>query len=294
MAIDFPSTGLTANVTTYSAGSRTWQWTGVYWKATSTTVGYTGSIGSVGYTGSWGYFGSTGYTGSVGYTGSASTAVGYTGSWGYFGSVGYTGSLGYTGSASTVIGYSGSQGESSYSYSTSAPSSPKVGDRWYDSNNGVEVVWTDDGTSTQWVEIAASGYLGQTGYAGSRGVTGFVGSQGLNTMLVALSDELNALTTGTPKLTIRAPSTMYLGTAPRAMVTSASTSGNVTVDMLVAGTTILGTKLILNSGVYSTYSSPATLVTTPTTISEDAVITFNVTYAGTNAAGLKVTVYFNG
>ena len=221
---------------------------------------------------------------------STSATIGYTGSRGAYDAVGFTGSWGYFGST----GYVGSKGESSYSYSTTAPSSPIVGDRWYDSNNGVEVVWTDDGTSTQWVEIAASGYLGLTGYVGSRGAVGYTGSQGLNTILVALSDELNALTTGSPKLTVRAPSPMSLTLGPRAMLTSASTSGSVTVDMLVAGVSILNTKMVLTSGVYSTYSSPSTLVTTPTNIAEDAVITFNVTGAGTNASGLKVTIYFAG
>jgi hypothetical protein len=42
---------------TYTFGSRTWTWTGDFWMATSTTVGYTGSQG-VGYTGSTGPSGS--------------------------------------------------------------------------------------------------------------------------------------------------------------------------------------------------------------------------------------------
>jgi hypothetical protein len=33
---------------TYTFGNRTWTWTGTFWMATSTTVGYTGSIGFVG------------------------------------------------------------------------------------------------------------------------------------------------------------------------------------------------------------------------------------------------------
>jgi hypothetical protein len=116
MAINFPSTGLSANVTTYSAGDRTWLWTGAYWKAISATIGYTGS---------WGYFGSVGYTGSVGFTGSQ----------GYWGSVGYTGSqgiVGYTGSRGD-LGYTGSLGNAggfryNFNTNTSAPTSPVNGD----------------------------------------------------------------------------------------------------------------------------------------------------------------------
>ena len=73
--------------------------------------------------------------------------------------------MGYAGSQ----GYTGSKGESSFTYGPTAPVNPTVGDRWYDSLEGAELVYTDDGTSTQWVEIAASGFLGQTGYTGSGG-----------------------------------------------------------------------------------------------------------------------------
>ena len=78
MAIEFPSSGLTPDVTTYSYGTATWIWNGSAWKLVS-QPGYTGSAGSTGFTGS---SGSLGYTGSAGagYTGSASTVVGYTGS----------------------------------------------------------------------------------------------------------------------------------------------------------------------------------------------------------------------
>lgn len=111
MAVNFPNSPITNQ--TYTVGNRTWQWTGVYWKAISTTVGYTGS-----------------------------------------------------------------KGESSYTTSPTPPANPVVGDRWFNTNYGIELVWTNDGDSTQWVEIAASGYIGLQGYAGSQGVIGYTGSQG--------------------------------------------------------------------------------------------------------------------
>ena len=101
--VDFPTTGLTPNVTTYTLGTRTWLWNGAAWEIVAqTATGYTGSLG---------------YTGSVGYTGSAGTN-GYTGSVG----VGYTGSTGYTGSAGTngSTGYTGSQGPIGYTGSPAA------------------------------------------------------------------------------------------------------------------------------------------------------------------------------
>jgi len=49
MSIVFPTTGLTANVTTYTLDTRTWIWTGQGWKITTTTV--TGPTGATGATG---------------------------------------------------------------------------------------------------------------------------------------------------------------------------------------------------------------------------------------------------
>jgi hypothetical protein len=106
--------------------------------------------------------------------------------------IGYTGSVGYVGSAGSPgsTGYIGSKGESSFTFSSTAPSNPVVGDRWLDSDTMAEVVWTNDGDSNQWVEVAGTGFLGQTGYTGSTGspggytgsastVVGYTGSTGI-------------------------------------------------------------------------------------------------------------------
>jgi hypothetical protein len=80
----------------FSAGNRTWTWNGRYWKATSTTVGYTGSNGDLGYTGS---AGTNGVDGTVGFTGSAGA--------GFTGSVGFTGSAGQNGNRSVMLAQEG-------------------------------------------------------------------------------------------------------------------------------------------------------------------------------------------
>lgn len=147
MSLNFPNSPIDGQI--YTFGSRSWTWSNTYslWQATSTTVGYTGSKGDIGYTGSLGYTGSIGYTGSLGYTGS----------------YGYTGSIG---------------ANSQYTVSSTAPASPIPGDRWFNSDFGIELVYTYDGDSSQWVEIAASGFAGQTGYTGSLGYTGSFGYTG--------------------------------------------------------------------------------------------------------------------
>jgi Collagen triple helix repeat (20 copies) len=97
--------------------------------------------------------------------------------WNWNGSawVAISSTIGYAGSIGSV-GYTGSSGAGSYTNSDTAPTSPSIGDRWFNTNFGVELVWNFDGDSYQWVEISASGYQGQLGYTGSVGPIGYTGS----------------------------------------------------------------------------------------------------------------------
>lgn len=108
---------------------------------------------------------------------------------------------------------------------------------------------------------------------------------------VALSNETDAITTGIAKVTIRAPYAMTLTSLPRAYLSTASTSGNPTVNIKVSGGTIFGSMLSIdaNEKTSTTAATPASLITT--SIQDDAEITFDVTVAGTGAKGLKVTLY---
>ncbi len=40
-----------------------------------------------------------------------------------------------------------------FSYGSTAPASPAVGDRWVDSTTGALFTYIDDGSSSQWVEL---------------------------------------------------------------------------------------------------------------------------------------------
>lgn len=113
-------------------------------------------------------------------------------------------------------------------------------------------------------------------------------------MTVALSDESTAITTGTAKVTIRAPFGMTLTQIPRASVNTASSSGIPTVDINVNGTSILNNKLTIdaNEKTSTTAATAATFTSSPMTITDDAEITFDIDVAGTGAKGLKVTLYF--
>lgn len=108
----------------------------------------------------------------------------------------------------------------------------------------------------------------------------------------ALSDETTAITTGTGKLTWRAPYAFSL-TSTRAQVNTASSSGLPTVNIKKNGTTIFSTKLTIdaNEKTSVTAATAAVLSSSPTSIADDDEITFDIDVAGTGAKGLKCYLY---
>lgn len=112
-------------------------------------------------------------------------------------------------------------------------------------------------------------------------------------VVIALSDETTSITTGTAKVTWRAPYAMTLTQIPRASLATASTSGNPTVDINENGTSVLGVNKLsidANEKTSVTAATPTTLADTG--IADDAEITFDIDVAGTGAKGLKVTLYY--
>lgn len=110
---------------------------------------------------------------------------------------------------------------------------------------------------------------------------------------IDVGDETTSITTGTAKKTVRAPYAITLTSIPRATLANASGSGIVTVDINANNTSILGVnKLSVDSGEKTsvTAATPTTLANT--SIADDTEITIDVDSAGTDAKGLKVTLYF--
>jgi hypothetical protein len=104
----------------------------------------------------------------------------------------------------------------------------------------------------------------------------------------AIGDETTALTTGTAKLTTRLPACTVLSV--RASLTTSSSSGNPTFDINEAGTTILSTKLSIDSGEKTSTTAATAAVISDATIADDAEITFDIDTAGTGAAGAKISM----
>jgi hypothetical protein len=107
--------------------------------------------------------------------------------------------------------------------------------------------------------------------------------------VVPIGDETTAITTGTGKVTFRAPYACTI-TGVRASLTTASSSGIPTFNIKEGGTTIFSTSLTVASGAKTSVGgTPAVL--SDTAFSDDAEITIDVTTAGTGAAGAKVSIY---
>lgn len=107
---------------------------------------------------------------------------------------------------------------------------------------------------------------------------------------VALSDMTTALTTGASKAYIRAPCGFTLTSVRASLFTASSTGGPVTVDVNVAGATILSTKLTIDDTEKTSTTAATPAVISSATIADDAEITFDIDDEGTGAAGLIVTL----
>jgi hypothetical protein len=106
---------------------------------------------------------------------------------------------------------------------------------------------------------------------------------------VAVSDEATAITTGVAKVTFRTRAAMTLSEV-RSSLSAASSSGLVTVDVKVNGTSIFTTTLSIDATekTSTTAASPAVKTGATIAIADDAEITIDITAAGTAAKGLKV------
>lgn len=146
MPISFPSSPLLDDVYTYNG--RSWKWNGEVWLALGTVQGTTGVQGPIG----------------IGFQGIQ-------------GPLGIQGTQGIQGES--IQGLQGNQGPNAAIYfDANPPVSPLLGDRWVDSNSGIEYTYLFDGTNNAWVEVSASGFSGVQGLTGTQGTQG-IANQGV-------------------------------------------------------------------------------------------------------------------
>ena len=93
-------------------------------------------------------------------------------------------------------------------------------------------------------------------------------------------------------MTFRVPFAMELYQLPRASLSTASTSGAVTVDINNGGSTIFSTNLTIDANESTSTTAATAAVLSQTSIADDSQITVDIDGAGTGARGLKITLYY--
>ena len=113
-------------------------------------------------------------------------------------------------------------------------------------------------------------------------------------MIIACSDETTNLTTGTAKVTFRAPFAMTV-VGVRANVNTAPVGSTIIVDINDSGTTIMSTnKLSIDASEKTSVTAATAAGITDSAIADDAEITIDIDQIGSSTAGkgLKVTILY--
>ena len=169
-------------------------------------------------------------------------------------------------------------------------------------NDGADTI-TIASSITQYTDEMARDALGTALVAGTGiGITVNDGSDTITiaqtmvgspfVMVVAVSDETTALTTGTAKVTFRMPAKVTL-TDLKASVTTAPTGGTLlTVDVNEAGASIISTKLTFDASSKTTVGAATPRVISDSSLAADAEMTIDIDAVGSTiaGAGLKVTL----
>lgn len=113
-------------------------------------------------------------------------------------------------------------------------------------------------------------------------------------LIIACSDEVTALTTGTSKIIFRMPYAFTL-TAIRASLSTAQASGSIfTVDVNESGTTVISTKLTIDNTEKTTTTAATPPVISDSSLADDAEMSIDIDQVGDGTAkGLKVYLIGN-
>lgn len=108
-------------------------------------------------------------------------------------------------------------------------------------------------------------------------------------LLIAISDETTALTTGTAKVTFRMPYP-FTPSVIRASVNTVSSSGLPTFDVKKNGVTVFSTLLTINANAKTSVGATTPAVLSATSWADDDEITVDIMVAGTGAKGAKLAI----
>ena len=111
----------------------------------------------------------------------------------------------------------------------------------------------------------------------------------ITSFICACSDETTAIDSTGTKFTMYMPYA-YTISEVRASLTTTSSSGTPTIDINEDGSTILSTKITIDSGDLISTDSTTQPVLSDTALADKSKITIDVDVTGTDATGLKVYI----
>ncbi len=112
-------------------------------------------------------------------------------------------------------------------------------------------------------------------------------------LVIAVSDETTAITTGTAKVTFRMPYAFTISSV-RASVATAPTGSTIIVDIKETGTTIFSTKLSIDASEKTSTTAASAAALSDSSLADDAEITINIDQVGSSVAGVGLKVYLIG
>ena len=182
--------------------------------------------------------------------------------------------------------------DTSYDYSSLVPAAFAQANAAFTSANNSLDSWVRTQANSSYTQ--ANSAFGAANSASSYANAAFLSANAAGNvyMTIALSDETTSITTGTGKITFRAPHAMTLNELPRASLATASTSGNPAIDINKNGTSIFSTTLTIDANEKTSVTAATPAVLSTTTFADDDEITMDIDTAGTDAKGLKVTLYY--
>jgi hypothetical protein len=130
-------------------------------------------------------------------------------------------------------------------------------------------------------------------YTRASGAALLAGGNPTESLIIAVSDETTAITTGTAKVTFRMPYAFTLS-AVRASVGTAPTGSTIIIDINEGGSTILSTKLSIDASEKTSTTAASAAVISDTSLADDAEMTIDFDQVGSTIAGAGVKVTLIG
>ena len=170
--------------------------------------------------------------------------------------------------------------------------------RWYEggaSPSNYVSLQTPDSLASNQTYVFPAAYPGTAGETLASDAAGQLSwsDTATQSMIIAVSDETTALTTGVAKVTFRMPYAFTLS-AVRASLTTAATGANLIVDINEGGASILSTKLSIDATELTSTTATTPVVISDANLADDAQMTIDIDQIGSTVAGAGLKVYLIG